>query len=100
MLDLRTEIKMMSVNQMNIYHTVMEVFNIIHNGSSELINEKYSHQNFRHSLRKNANNFVRVPEQPQRKYCTGFTNTVGQKYLTAFQTTSWKHRTEPHLRNW
>ena len=34
MLDLRTKIKMMSVNQMSIYNTIMEVFNIIHNKSS------------------------------------------------------------------
>ena len=26
--------------------------------------------------------------------------TVEQKYITAFQPTSVKHRTEPHLRNW
>ena len=72
MQDLRSRIKMMSVNQMNIYHTVMEVFNIIHYSSSELLKEKYSHHN-RHSHRKNANNLVKVPEQPQRKYCTSFT---------------------------
>ena len=72
MQDLRSRIKMMSVNQMNIYHTVMEVFNIIHYSSSDLLKEKYSHHN-RHSHRKNANNLVKVPEQPQRKYCTGFT---------------------------
>jgi len=50
----------------------MEVFNILHNYSSEQINKKYRHHN-RHSVRKNANNFVRVPEQPQRRKCTGFT---------------------------
>ena len=53
MLELRTKIKIMSV-------------------SSEQINGKYSHHN-RHSQRKNANNFVKVPEQPQRRKCTGFT---------------------------
>ena len=72
MLELRTEIKIMSVNQMNIYHTVMEVFNILRNSSSDQINGKYSHHN-RHSLRKNANNLVKVPEQPQKRKCTGFT---------------------------
>ena len=72
MLELRTKIKIMSINQMTIYHTVMEVFNILHNSSSEQISGKYSHHN-RHSVRKNANNFVRVPEQPQRRKCTGFT---------------------------
>ena len=54
MVELRTKIKMMSVNQMSIYHTIMEVFNIIHNKSSEQISNKYSHHE-RHSLRKNTN---------------------------------------------
>ena len=72
MLDLRTKIKMMSVNQMAIYHTIMEVFNILYNNSSEQINNKYRHHD-RHSLRKNTNNFIRVPEIQLRRKCTGFT---------------------------
>ena len=72
MLELRTNIKMMSVNQMSIYHTIMEVFNILHNYSSEQINKKYRHHD-RHSLRKNTNNFLRVPEISLRRKCTGFT---------------------------
>ena len=35
------KIKMMSVNQMTIYHTVMEVFHILFNYSSEQVNNKY-----------------------------------------------------------
>ena len=42
---------------MTIYHTIMEVFNILYNKSSEQINNKYSHHD-RHSLRKNTNNFL------------------------------------------
>ena len=72
MVELRTKIKMMSVNQMSIYHTIMEVFNIIHNKSSEQISNKYSHHE-RHSLRKNTNNFLRVPEKHEHRKCTGFT---------------------------
>ena len=48
---------MMSVNQMTIYHTIMEVFKILHNKSSEQINDKYRHLD-RHSLRKNTNNYL------------------------------------------
>ena len=51
MLELRTEIKIMSVNQMTIYHTIMEVFNILYNYSSEQINNKYRHHD-RHSLKE------------------------------------------------
>ena len=36
-----------------------------------IIQNKYIHQR-RHSLRKNANKFIRVPEKPMKK-CTGFT---------------------------
>ena len=51
---LQEKIKIMSVNQMVVYHTIMEVFNIIYNSSSEQIHNKYIHQE-RHSLRKNTN---------------------------------------------
>ena len=68
---LREKIKMMSVNQMAVYDMIMEVFNIIHNSSSEQIQNTYIHQE-RRSLRKNANNFVRVPEKPMKR-CTSFT---------------------------
>ena len=63
---------MMSVNQMSIHHTIMEVFNILYNKSSEQISNKYSHHG-RHSLRKNTNNFIRVPELHEHRNCTGFT---------------------------
>ena len=43
MLELRTKIKMMSVNQMAIYHRIIEVFSIIYNSSSEQIHNKYIH---------------------------------------------------------
>ena len=33
---------------------------------------KYSHHG-RHSLRKNTNNFIRVPELHEHRHCTGFT---------------------------
>ena len=72
MLKLRTKIKMMSVNQMTIYHTIMEVFNILYNNSSEQINMKYRHHD-RHSLRKNTNNFLWEPVTQLKRNCTGFT---------------------------
>ena len=77
---LREKIKMMSVNQMAVYHMIMEVFNIIYNSSLEQIQNKYIHQE-RHSLRKNANNFIRVAEIPKRKNCTGFQTTL-EKHKT------------------
>ena len=70
--ELRKKIKMMSVNQMSIYHTIIEVFNVIQNKSSEEISNKYSHHD-RHSIRKNTNNFLRVPVKHEHRKCTGFT---------------------------
>ena len=72
MLELQTKIKIMSINQMTIYHTIIEVFNILYNNSSEQINKKYRHHDG-HSLRKNTNNFLRVPEIQLNRKCTGFT---------------------------
>ena len=38
---LREKIKMLSVNQMNSYHVLIEAFNIIHYGSADQIQEKW-----------------------------------------------------------
>ena len=64
----------MSVNQMTIYHTIIwkYLLYLLYNYSSEQINNKYRHHD-RHSLRRNTNNFLRVPEILLRRKCTGFT---------------------------
>jgi hypothetical protein len=56
---------------MSIYHTIMEVFNILHNELSEQISNKYSHHD-KHSIRKNTNDFLRVPEKHKHRKHTGF----------------------------
>ena len=66
---LREKIKMMSGNQMAVYHTIIEV--LINNSSLEQIQNKHQE---RPSLRGNANNFIRVPEKPMKR-CTGLTYT-------------------------
>ena len=73
---LREKIGMMSVNQMSIYHTILEMHNIMKNSSSEKILSKFTHKQ-KHSLRKTANNDIRVPHPkkvPEKtlKKCTGF----------------------------
>ena len=67
---LRNKIKMMSVNQMAVYHTILETFNVIRKSSSEQVELKYKHQD-QHSQRKTAKNDLRVPER-MNKNCTGF----------------------------
>ena len=39
--QLRSNIQMFSINQMNCYHVLLEAFNVIRNGSSERIREKW-----------------------------------------------------------
>ena len=67
---LRNKIKMMSVNQMAVYHTILETFNIIKKSSSDQMNVKYKHKDH-HSKRSTAKNDLKVPERT-KKNCTGF----------------------------
>ena len=41
MKHVRENIRMMSVNQMNVYHTILEAFNVVRNSSSEQIKMKW-----------------------------------------------------------
>ena len=64
---LREKIKTMSVNQVAVYHTIMEVFNIIFPQNKSKISRFTKKDTV-----KNTNNFIRVPEISMKK-CTGFT---------------------------
>ena len=41
---LRESISMFSVNQMNCYHVLLEAHNVVKNGSSNIIQEKWTHK--------------------------------------------------------
>ena len=70
---LREEIKMMSVNQLCIYHTIIEAYNVVIKSSSEQVRAKWEHINGEtYSLRRKDNLELRVPERA-RVNCTGFT---------------------------
>ena len=72
MQKLREKIKLMSVNQMCTYHTLLEAHNITVNSSSEQIKQKWSHQHeVNYFFRSKARNDQIVPEKPSSK-CTGF----------------------------
>ena len=68
----RNELKMMSINQMCVYHTLIEAYNVIRNSSSEEIKMKWSkkHEN-KYSLRSEMKNFQTIPEKPMTR-CIGF----------------------------
>ena len=76
----REKIKMMSVNQMAIYHTVLEAHNVIKNAASDQIKTKWlnKHEN-NYSLRSSANCKLKIPEKPSMK-CTCFTYNGAKLY--------------------
>ena len=71
MQKLREEIKMMSVNQLSIYHVAIEMFNIINNASSEPLQRKMKIEQRGYQLRSLEDGKVKVPEKG-KKSCQGF----------------------------
>ena len=67
------KIKMMSVNQISVYHTLLETCNIMRHSSSEQIHMKWTNIcEEKYSLRSITNKDLKVPEKPKLK-CLGFT---------------------------
>ena len=72
MKNLREEIKMMSVNQISVYHTLLEAYNVMRHLSSEQINMKWKLIERKYALRSTTKKQLNVPEKPKLK-CLGFT---------------------------
>ena len=72
MKKVREKIKMMSVNQISVYHTLLEAYNVMSHLSSEQINMKWKIIEKKYALRSFTNGDVKVPEKPKLK-CLGFT---------------------------
>ena len=69
---LRQKLKMFSVNQMCIYHTLLETYNVIRYSSSENIKRKWDQtKENKYLLRSETRNDLKIPEKPMKK-CTGF----------------------------
>ena len=80
MKQIRIENNMMSVNQMSVYHTLVEAHNIIRNSSSEQIKLKWTDEfENGYSLRSKSNKDLKVPEKPMTK-CTGFSYCGAKLY--------------------
>jgi len=77
MKEQRVKIKMLSVNQMAVYHTVIEAYNITNKNASDQLQKKLNMHEGKHSERSAANNDLYVPEKPRKK-CTGF-SYIGPK---------------------
>ena len=67
--ELREKIGMLSVNQMNCYHVLLEAFNVIRNGSSVKIQDKWKKTSNQYSNRRL--NDVKVPKVNHTR-CEGF----------------------------
>ena len=67
---LRRKMKMFSVNQMCIYHTLLEAHNVVKNKSSEQIQNKWSKTIQNYNFRTSKD--LKVPEKPNVN-CIGFT---------------------------
>ena len=63
---------MMSVNQMAIYHTLLETFNVLSKGSSEQLKNKWQYTTGEaYALRRKDKCDLKVPDKPLVS-CTGF----------------------------
>ena len=80
---LREEWRMMSVNQMSVYHTLIETYNVINKGSSEKIRGKIVNQDqiCAYNLRSKANGDLRVPART-RLDCQSFSYHAAKLYKT------------------
>ena len=72
MKNLREEIKMMSVNQISGYHTLLEAYNIMRHLSSEQIYMKWKSIERKYAQRSITKKKLNVSEKPKLK-CLGFT---------------------------
>merc|ERR1712098_167255 len=71
MQKLREEKKIMSVNQLSVYHVAMDMYNIINHASSEVLQREFKLEQGRYEFRSIEEGKVRVPEK-MKKSCTGF----------------------------
>ena len=73
MKNVREKIKMMSVNPIWVYHTLLEACNVMRHSSSEQIHIKWTIvSEKKYFLRSVSKKVLKVPEKPKLK-CLGFT---------------------------
>ena len=90
---------MMSVNQMAVYHIIMECNNIVRNSASEQIKSKWTNINKEiYSLRSVQNEDLKVPDKPKLK-SRGFTYHAAKLYNMLPKSVI-KLRTFHYLRLW
>ena len=88
----------LSCNQIAVYHTLLEAYNIMRHSSSEQIHKKWTNiGEKKYSLRNITNNDLKVPEKPKLKFL-GFTyNGVKLLNMLALQMRENKTQTPSKL---
>ena len=72
---LRNQRKMMSINQLTVYHVGLEAYNVLKNNSSDQLKEKMVKiENEHYRLRSQERGDLLLPTRPKRN-CAGFTYT-------------------------
>ena len=73
MKHVREKIKMFSINQICVYHTLLEAYNIVRLSASEQIKLKWTDANEKkNTLRSTTKDDLKIPEKPVTK-CLNFT---------------------------
>ena len=76
----REQLNMMSVNQIAVYHTLLEAYNIMRNSASEQIKLKWTEiSENKYPLRSTVKNDLKVPKKPSPR-CLGFTYNGAKLY--------------------
>ena len=70
---------MMSINQLCVYHTLLEAYNVTKNSSSEDIKSKWERKSNERILRSETKNDQIIPVKPSTK-CTGFSYNGSKLY--------------------
>ena len=84
MKKVRAKYKLMSVNQISVYHTILEVYKVINKSSSDQLKEKFMPEKPRaYTLRSQTEEKVKVPPKLAIK-CTGFSYTACLYLLRKF----------------
>ena len=83
MSELYKEKRMMSVNQMCVYHILLEMFNVLNNNSSEQLKEKIlsEREPSNYNLRSQERGDLRLPLKPKEN-CEGFSYSGSKVWNT------------------
>ena len=101
---LRKQRRMMSINQLTVYHVGLETYNVLKNNSSEQLKEKMiKRENEHYTLRSQERGDLLLPTKPKRN-CTGFSYT-GAKVWNALPVNLRRDDISPtifkrHLKTW